>query len=217
MLLGKKPKDSDKSDPEKALEERVDAMMSVERVGGTRSEDQFEEAKPAEASVQAKTEPPEAVEQKSAPALPAKLLKKVEKDDKQSKVSKTSKLPIVIKLTDPAEDEDRNQTTDTKKHKKLNPPDDPAHDNQGTEINAETSDNEEELADPFDDEATDEAVEEITANEADTLLAVEDAIAARRSAAATKKPPGVISSLFWFVIFLLVLGIGYVSFRYLGL
>lgn len=154
-MRDKKSEESDKSTEEKALEERVDAMMDPKRDGA----DKADKAVDADSdsghiitvSVKSKQSAEPATpltDQPTAPQLPGKLLKQLPKDEPLS-IDKLDELTGGI--SEPA--------------------------SETSTANPETESTE------FDDTATDEAVDDIVANEGDTVLALEDVRAARRNGA----------------------------------
>ncbi|MEK7059631.1 MAG: hypothetical protein AAB971_02655 [Patescibacteria group bacterium] len=214
-MHNKKSDEPDKSVEEQALEQRVDAMLSTKPVPQASSTLSTPKPKP-------KPDPPAAIkptaqpirEQKTAPKLPDELMATEAKDTdtpKTYKLKTPSEPPIVIALADADTNTDTNtdvgaKTEDaakdiTKKAASLN------------KAAEETTPADNELPDdPLKDGATDKAVDEIVANEGDTLLALADAKAARKQAA-NNKPSGwkqKFAALFkskrtWIVVGLLLL------------
>ncbi len=154
--------DSDKSPEQQALEQRVDVMMSTKPVAvlPPKPVNPKPVAPPAE-----KTEAPPPKQLQTAPKLPDASAKKAEvvvDEPKPYKLKTPDKPPIVIALADTEADKAVEQpapATETPVPATGNIPDDPLQDG-----------------------ATDKAVDEIVAKEGDTLLALDDAKAARRQA-----------------------------------
>jgi hypothetical protein len=194
-MPSKKPKQAEEPDANQELVKRIDAMMSTEL--------------PSDTSSEAKAAVVEPEGQKTAPKLPAKLLKDTESDKpaKSRKSKKSAEPPIVIKLADegkslsepdlkpedttnPATKEDDSNAVDDKKmppeQTSAVEPEEPAENAADDEPNGE---DENPPSDPLEDSATDKAVDDIVAHEGDTILAVNDALVARKQADAQPGRP----------------------------
>jgi len=181
----KKAEDTGKDDSQKALEQRVDAMMSIEKSSAA--------AKPAPAGPVAEPEenpiPESEKAQSTAPQLPSQLLKTL------GGKSKASTLKIV--KAEPAEEEPT-ESESTKTSEEPAPDTDPIP-----------------PGDPLEDSATDNAVDDIMAKEADMQLAVDDAVARRQAAEAETSGPGLIHRFFaspWTWLF--IIGIAAVAYAW---
>ena len=206
-MLNKKPAKPEKSAEEQALESRVDAMMSIESAmtaaSVPKSTNKANDKKPVSKVTKS---------QKTAPELPDKLLKSVKGDEKTDS-DKPAEPPIVISLVDES---------------KADPPivseaapDKPSKSAKPEALDSKPADSEKkDLPDSMlEDSDTDEAVDEIVADEGDMMLAVNDALVVRKNAAivSNDSSPSVVKTLIWFTVFVLVLGIVYVSYHYFGI
>jgi len=161
-MAKKKPNQSKEPAAPTELEQRVDAMMSVEQPAANAAE-------PAAPTVGA--------DLPTAPQLPAKLLKTIS-------ASKTTK-PKSTKAAAPAAAIEPSVPDDPPPERILK-----LHIDETAELPAAGPTDEEQAApapdlptgDPLADDQTDEAVDDITAHEADLQLAVDDARARRRNA-----------------------------------
>jgi hypothetical protein len=200
-MAKKKSDQDDKSTEQKALERKVDAMMSVE---GQLPEETEPEAKPEPKSKPAKVIIEKPVEdpvpdQSTAPQLPPQLLKTIGSRPAKSslKIIKTKSdeesSEILVKLTPKAETP-KTEVTSTEPEPEQEP-----------------------LAtdDPLEDTVTDKAVDSIVAEEANMQLAVDDAVARRKAAEAEGHGPGVVYRFFispWTWLF--IIGIAAVTYAW---
>jgi hypothetical protein len=185
----KKPDEPEQSADDKALEHRVDVMMSTElaKVSALAAE-KLGGKKPA-ASSEAKSEVKE--DQKTAPKLSAKLLKGVEAGEASEEPKTPAEPPIVIALADEAK------------------PEEPAPAPEVPESQPEPAPTLTPENDPLEDSGTDEAVDDIVAKEGDTILAVGDALVAQEQRTATpgqtSGPPSKHKWL-WFLVLVVLAG-----------
>ncbi len=174
----KKPEESEKPAEEKALEERVDAMMDTHR-----SSDDPTTAVPAPVGKKSSllTEAP-AKEQPSAPLLTGRLLKQIPVDDETFETDPSKPYQILTSnlSIDKLDELTESMTDDETPSESVVPtPPEPATE-PGKEDNAE-------MRTDLDDPVTDKAVDDIVAKEGDMVLAAEDAKAAHQ---AKPKSPG---------------------------
>jgi len=163
------------------LEQKVDAMMSVEQPAAGPAK-KTKPAKTAPPSVQAVSLP--VAESVTAPELPSQLLKTIGK--------KPAKSSIKIIKEAPAD-----QSPDSAEPEPADPPDEPVADSQPLATD-----------DPLDDAATDQAVDSIVSEEADMQLAVADAVDRQRNASNQPKRPGLLRRFFTsFWTWLFIIGI----------
>ncbi len=181
-MRDKKKSESGKTSEQEELVQRVDSMMSTELPADVPPKPTVMTDEPDDKKP-ASSAPKN---QKTAPELSKKLLKdKKAEETEVTKLETPDKPPIVISLAD--EDEDK------------------ASGEQPDESSEETP-----AKDPLEDKATDKAVDDIVAHEGDTVLAVNDALTARKQATAEPgQPSGPRSShkLFWIIIYIILLGI----------
>ncbi len=197
--MAKKKSDEDKRTTEqKALERKVDVMMSVEPLPGE------PEAEPKSTEETDKSPTKITVtDQATAPQLPAQLLKTIGK-------TKTPKSSLkIIKSTPPEpapEPEPETTVPETPA-----PSTEPAIDKPVPDSRPLPADN------PLDDSATDKAVDSIIAEEANTQLAVDDAVARQKAAAAGGPGPGLLHRFFtspWTWLFIIgIAGVTYAWFH----
>jgi hypothetical protein len=176
----KKPEEPEQSADDKALEHRVDVMMSTElaEVSALAAE-KLGAKKPAGKS-------DTAAEQKTVPKLPAKFTKAIEAPE-ASEPKVPAEPPIVITLADEAEAEPEPEPA---------PAPEPAQ--------SQTQEN-----DPLEDSSTNEAVDDIVAKEGDTILAVGDAMVAReqKTASLGQTSGGTAKHKWlWFLVLVVLLG-----------
>lgn len=134
--------------------------------------------------------------EEAAPKVPPKRPKT--KDDADvTKLEPPADPPIVITLADENKSPEPPEPSD--------PPQEPAADSDTK--SGEPS--EDQTQDPLEDSATDEAVDDIVAHEGDTVLAVNDALTARKQATAQPgQPSGPRSSHKWLLIIILIILLG---------
>jgi hypothetical protein len=177
------------------LEQKVDAMMSVEAVSAPiPDKPEPKPEKPADIL-------PKPSIQATAPQLPTQLLKTIGK-------SKTAKSTLKIVKTpsdDPPEPEPEPEELDLEPIETAPPePDEPTVPDQPLPDN-----------DPLEDTATDKAVDAIVAEEADMQLAVADAVDRQKNGAVQDRGPGLVYRFFaspWTWLF--IIGIAAVTYAW---
>lgn len=185
----KKSDQPEQSADEKELEHRVDAMMSTELP---------ETALPTSAPETKKTDGKKstgtaAKDRKTAPKPPPKLPKSI-KVDEAPKPEEPDPMPgdSPVSLVPEAPSQ---ATMDEV----------PA----ALETRAEPAQDQTREADPLEDSGTDEAVDDIVAHEGDTVLAVNDALAARQekiAEASQSRQRHFKHKWFWFLVLVIILG-----------
>ena len=184
----KKPEEPEQSADDKALEHRVDVMMSTELAEVSALAAEKLGAKKPAASSEAKSEVKE--DQKTAPKLSAKLTKAIEAAE-APELKVPAEPPIVITLADEAK------------------PEEPVPAPEVPESQPEATPEPSQENDPLEDSSTNEAVDDIVAKEGDTILAVGDAMVAREQKTAS---PGHTSGVtakhkwLWFLVLIVLLG-----------
>lgn len=183
---------------QKALERKVDVRMSVEPL----PDQPAPEPKPSEAAVKSPTKI-NVTDQATAPQLPTQLLKTIGK----TKAPKSSLK--IIKSTPPEpvpEPETETETAETPPPPTELPADEPVPDSKPLATD-----------DPLDDSTTDKAVDSIIAEEANTQLAVNDAVTRQKAAEAEGQGPGLIHRFFaspWTWLFIIgIAGVTYAWFH----
>lgn len=198
----KKSDKSEESTENQELVRRVDSMMSTELPADVPPKPVVmadePDSKKADGKKPSDKKPAASApkNQKTAPELPSKALKDTGAEEiKVTKLETPAKPPLVISLADEA----------TKDNEPEEAAEEPA-----AEADSEVAKPPQTPAnDPLEDNATDKAVDDIVAHEGDTVLAVNDALTARKQATAE---PGQISGrrrshkLFWIVILIILLG-----------
>lgn len=187
----KKSKPSEAELAKQALEQKVDAMMSVE---APKPPAQAKTAEPAVQSVSA----PLTADQTTAPQLPPQLLKTIGKKPAKSTLK-------IIKDTPPDDG-----PPSKPKPAKAEPASQPQPASAPTEpVPAEpepANGNAPLTTDPLDDKDTDQAVASIMAEEADMQLAVADAVDRQKATLSQPRGPGALHRFFtsfwtWLFIF----------------
>jgi hypothetical protein len=195
-MPNKKSDEPEMSADEQALEHRVDVMMSTELVGADPAVSVPVAEKPDDKKPTSKV----TGDQKTAPKLPAKLLKNV-KSDEAPEPKTPAAPPIVIALADETEPGPNLVSEDGQ--------DTEADVAEAAEFQTEPAQDQNQKNDLLEDSSTDEAVDEIVANESDTILAVDDALAVRkqRLISAGQTHGGFVKHKWiWFLGFVVLLG-----------
>jgi hypothetical protein len=180
-MRDKKKSKSEKTSEQDALVQRVDSMMSTELPAATPPKPVVMADEPDDDGAgDKKSEVIAPKTQKTAPELLTEPLKDTEAEESPDE---TPEEPVDDAEPEPAETEAAPAETDE-------PPQAPAKD-------------------PLEDSATDQAVDDIVSHEGDTVLAVDDALTARKQATAEPgQPSGPHSShkTFWIIILIVLLG-----------
>jgi hypothetical protein len=197
------PKESAKN---QELVRRVDKMMSTELPADVPAKsvvmaDEPDDKKPA---------PSAPKNQKTAPELSPKLLKDAEAEKVEvTKLETPDKPPIVISLADEDMTSEK-QLDEPPSESPEETPEEPAIEAKPEAAPTETDKLPQAPAkDPLEDNATDKAVDDIVAHEGDTVLAVNDALTARKEATAQPgRPSGARSHHRWFWLIILIILLG---------
>lgn len=158
-MLDKKSEKPEESEQEQVLKHRIDIMMSKEI-----PDDTAVSVTPASLATDSL-----AKSQKTAPVLPAKLQISSDSEPVYKPQAPVTKPPIVMALAD--------------EHKSVAAAAGASQPASQSTLASDTADIPNST--PFDDSATDKAVDDIVASESDKLLAVDDAIAARKQRASS--------------------------------
>lgn len=202
------------SPADEELVEKVDAMMGSEPADGT----------PKATTKPSKSDPVKIVSvssQVGAPELPADLLKKIKTDDddgqpppeKVLKIdSKIDNKPAAAKTKSTAQAVPVRVVTNKPAVQETTEPQEPQ------EIKIEEPDQPEAAPEPtidLEDGETDKAVDEIVANEGDTMLALEDLKSQREAEAATIKPKGFgWRGVFYLIVLAIVIAVVLIGYGY---
>lgn len=199
-MRDKKKSESGEASEQEKLVQHVDSMMSTELPSDIPPKPVVMADEPDDKKLGDKKSAAKAPkDQKTAPELPANLKDAEAEATKITKLETPAKPPIVISLSD--EDKTPEEQSDTS----LEETSDEASDEPTPETKPlPTADK-----DPLEDKDTDKAVDDIVAHEGDTVLAVNDALTARKQAAVQPgQPSGPRRShkMFWIVVLIILLG-----------